>query len=80
MAAPAVKRSGPPAEMPAYYASSSILNSPAPTALPLPAFELDHSDFFDGFELPPPPVHVPGPVTGGGGASALKKALKITHA
>lgn len=48
-----------PTPGPAYYAGSSILNSPAPTALPLPTFDLDHSDFFDGFELPPPPAHQP---------------------
>jgi len=76
------KRTGPPAEGPTYYASSSILSSPAPTALPLPAFELDHSDFFDGFDVPPPPAHVPGgvppgPVSRGGGADALKKALNM---
>ena len=40
-----------------YYAGSTLLNSPAPTALPLPTFDLDHSDFFDGFALPPPPTH-----------------------
>jgi len=50
--------SNPALNVPAnYYAGSTLLNSPAPTALPLPTFDLDHSDFFDGFALPPPPLH-----------------------